>query len=79
MAKAKCIFQHTEAPPIINARLWSVEAPLVKYHLRGRGAYPYDCPSKSKHPNSYIYVSGSGGWIASHDLELQEDGSYIIR
>ncbi len=78
MKKAKCIFKNMEAPLVIMARLWSIESPLVEYHLRGKGAYPYACPRKTTHPNSYIYVSGSGGWIASHDLELQEDGSYLI-
>jgi len=36
----------------------------------GIGAYPYECISKDKHPNSMIYVSEAygNGWIASHQL-----------
>lgn len=78
MTKAKCIFQNKEAPPIIHARLYSIKAPLVEFRLVGRGKYPYDCDHTKKYPDAYIYENERGGWVGSYQLELQEDGSYLI-
>lgn len=78
MKKTKCVFKNKKAPQMIMARLWSIEAPLVEFYLRGQGTYPYDCQSKTTYPNAYIYFNESGGWVGSYQLELQEDKSYII-
>lgn len=34
----------------------------------GKGAYPYNCVSKDKHPDSIIYSNAFGAWIAEHQL-----------
>ncbi len=67
------------APQIIKARLWSIESPLVEFKLQGKGAYPCDCQDAVKCPNAYIYISESGGWVGSYQLNIQPDGSYIIK
>lgn len=79
MKKVECIFKSTEAPQVIQARLWSIEASPVTFYLRGQGTYPYECQSKDDYPDAYIYFNESGGWVGSYQLELQEDGSYLIR
>lgn len=48
------------------------------YCPKGIGAYPYDCTAKDKHPDSMIYENKSGGWVPSHDLKKQEDGTYLL-
>jgi hypothetical protein len=78
MTKAKCIFQNKEALPVIQARLYGIEAPLVEFRLVGRGKYPYACDHAKEYPNAYIYENERGGWVGSYQLELQADGSYII-
>ncbi len=67
------------APPVIKAKLWSVEASLITYHLVGQGVYPYDCQRKKDYPDAYIYENERGGWVGSYQLELQADGSYLIK
>ncbi len=66
-------------PARIDARLHSIEAPLVEYRLIGCGKYPYDCQHKKDYPDAYIYLNESCGWAGSYQLDLQEDGSYIIK
>ena len=67
------------APLIIMVHLFSIEAPPIEYELQGKGIYPYACQHTLDYPDAYIYMSESGGWVGSYDLELQEDGSYIIK
>ena len=76
--KTKTNFGDT-APQTIEARLYSVEVPLVGFKLQGKGTYPYDCLHAREYPDAYIYISESGGWVGSYQLDIQPDGSYIIK
>ncbi len=48
------------------------------FNLIGKGAYPYDCIAKDKHPNSLIFEH-DGGWIASHQLVKTDKGYYLLK
>ncbi len=37
---------------------------------KGMGKYPYECIHKDKNPNSFIFVSEDGGWLASDEFIL---------
>lgn len=45
----------------------------------GRGAYPYDCPSKDKHPDAMIYESENGGWIGDYLLQDTGLGYFTVK
>ena len=45
----------------------------------GIGAYPYDCRTKDKYPQSMVYQNSTGGWVGSHDLKETPDGYFIIK
>lgn len=34
----------------------------------GRGAYPYDCISRDRHPDVMIFVNDKGGWLGDYQL-----------
>ena len=78
LMKIKTNFGDTP-PQTIKAWLHSVEAPLVEFNLRGKGAYPYDCLHARVYPDAYIYTNDRGGWVGSYQLDIQPDGSYIIK
>jgi hypothetical protein len=53
---------------------------MTTYYETGRGAYPYDCPDRAKHPDSVIYTDyEKGAWVASHDLIKQPGGHYTLK
>lgn len=45
----------------------------------GKGAYPYDCGSKTDHPDAMVYEDERNGWTTSHHLKNTKNGYYTTR
>lgn len=47
----------------------SVFGTIQTFRFVGEGAYPYDCPSKTKHPNAKIFINDDkGSWISEDEI-----------
>lgn len=46
----------------------------------GRGAYPWECIAKDKHPDAMIFQNEQGGWLGDYDLAgPNEYGQYEVK
>lgn len=45
----------------------------------GRGAFPYDCRSKDKHPDAMIYQDAKGGWVGDYGIKDTGLGYFILK
>ena len=43
----------------------------------GKGAYPYDCTAKTKHPDAMVYENEGRGWTTDKHLKDTRNGYYI--
>lgn len=66
---------------VIRIKSWSLELGSHEFEMTaiGRGAFPYDCRSKDKHPNAMIYQDERGGWVGEYSLQDTGLGYFIIK